>query len=152
MAADDKIVELLEPVVTGLGYEWVGMEYKPSPKHGLLRIYIDKSDGISVDDCALVSSQVSELLDAEDPVSGEYVLEVSSPGIDRPLFKLADYERFVGSEVRLSLHGLWEGRRKMSGTILGVNATDNTIQIQENVVERFVPLAQINKANIMAEV
>lgn len=152
MSANDKIIDLLEPAVTALGYEWVGIVYRPSPKHGLLRIYIDTPEGVTVDDCARVSQLVSEILDVEDPIAGEYSLEISSPGLDRPLFKLSDYERFIGSEVRISLHGVWEGRRKISGTILGVNTLDNTIHIQENEEKRFVPLTQINKANIKAEV
>ena len=152
MATDDILTGLLEPVVNSMGYEWVGMEYKPSPKHGLLRIYIDKPEGISVDDCALVSHQISGVLDVEDPVTGQYALEISSPGIDRPLFRLADYERFAGTVVRIVLHGMWQGRRRISGTLVGVNTSDNSVLVEENGVELAVPYAQISKANIQAEV
>ena len=93
--------DLLEPVVTGMGYELVEIEYNPGSRHGLLRLYIDHEDGIVLDDCTDVSHQVSALLDVEDPIAGRYSLEVSSPGLDRPLRGIKDYERFTGEIVKI---------------------------------------------------
>ena len=84
--------DLLEPAVTALGCELVGIEYRPNGAQSLLRVYIDRPDGVTVDDCSAVSYQVSGLLDVEDPVPGHYTLEVSSPGLDRPLFQAHDFE------------------------------------------------------------
>jgi len=97
------LVSLIEPIVEGLGYECVGIEYNPHPKHGLLRIFIDSPNGILVDDCSKVSHQISGVLDVEDPIQGYYQLEVSSPGTDRPFFRVQQFERFNGSTVMVSL-------------------------------------------------
>ena len=103
--------KLLEPAVSALGFELVGVEFV-SGRRGLLRLYIDSEDGVTIDDCQAVSHQVSGLLDVEDPIQGQYSLEVSSPGLDRPLFRAADFERFAGHEVSLRLVAPVEGRRK----------------------------------------
>ena len=96
-----EIARLLEPSISALGYELVAVELAGSGPDRVLRVYIDHPDGITVDDCADASRQVSAVLDVEDPISGSYVLEVSSPGLDRPLVKVADFERFKGSLVKL---------------------------------------------------
>src|SRR4030042_5683453 len=88
---------LLEPAVAALGFELVDTEFSGSGRQAVLRIYIDKPDGVTVDDCALVSRQVSAILDVEDPITGQYMLEVSSPGLDRPMVKRADFQRFGGA-------------------------------------------------------
>ena len=90
--------DLLEPVVAGMGYELVEIEYNPSTRHGVLRLYIDHEDGIQLDDCTDVSNQVSALLDVEDPIPGHYNLEVSSPGLDRPLRGIVQH-RFPLSQL-----------------------------------------------------
>ena len=92
---------LLGPTIEALGYELVGVEMTGGG--GTLRVYIDREEGISVDDCARASREVSAVLDVEDPIRGTYTLEVSSPGVDRPLFSEADFKRFVGSQVRLQM-------------------------------------------------
>jgi ribosome maturation factor RimP len=152
MATDNILTALLEPVVNSMGYEWVGMIYRPSPKYGLLRIYIDKPGGVTVDDCALVSHQISGVLDVEDPVTGQYDLEISSPGVDRPLFRLADYERFSGSKVRINLHALWEGRRRFSGTLLGIDRANERVLLEEDGERLEIPYSKINQAKLEAEV
>ncbi len=102
-AADSKLRELLQPVVEALGCELWGLELQSGGKRKLLRIYIDKEDGIGVEDCERVSRQSSSILDVEDAINGEYVLEVSSPGMDRPLYELAHYEKFKGENITLKL-------------------------------------------------
>lgn len=146
----DTLYQVLEPVVTGLGYELVGIDYRHNPKNALLRLYIDGPEGITLDDCTRVSRQVSGVLDVEDPIPSAYTLEVSSPGLDRPIFKPADYDRFKGEKVHLRLQGLYEGRRKFAGVLLGLRG--DSVAIDENGTEIEVPLAQIDKANLELEV
>lgn len=141
--------ELIEPVVTGMGYELVGVEYLPNKRGSLLRVYIDNEVGINLGDCEAVSHQLSGVLDVEDPIPGQYRLEISSPGLDRPLFKAADYERFAGETVKVRLAGPWEGRRKFRGELLGFR--DGNVVILENGVEVAIPLAQVDKANLVPE-
>lgn len=149
MAAIDRLTEMLAPVVEGLGFELVGVEYHPGRGRGLLRIYIDRPEGIDVDDCARVSHQVSGVLDVEDPLPGEYLLEVSSPGLDRPLFKAADYERFAGETIRMRLRGTLEGRRKFHGRLVGVR--DSDVIVAEGDAEYAVPLDRIDRAHVELE-
>lgn len=129
MRKNERLTELLTPAVTALGYELVGVEYHPNSVNALLRIYIDKADGIELSDCVAVNEQVSGVLDVEDPISGKYTLEVSSPGLDRPLFNLADFERFIGSQAKIRVSRPIERQRNFKGTILAVN--DELITIEE---------------------
>jgi ribosome maturation factor RimP len=94
--APEHLVNIIQPIVEGLGYECWGIEFNAHPQHGLLRVYIDKAEGILIDDCSKVSHQLSGVLDVEDPIPGNYNLEVSSPGADRPFFKAQQFERFIG--------------------------------------------------------
>jgi len=149
MASVETLTQLLEPVVNGLGYELVGLEYHPNRKRGLLRIYIDHSAGIGVDDCARVSHQVSGVLDVEEPVSDEYNLEVSSPGLDRPIFKTADYDRFIGEQIRVRLDGTLDGRRKFRGRLLGLEGDAVVIEDADGPVR--VPLDRVYKAFVELE-
>lgn len=145
----DVLTEMLEPVVTGMGYELVGIEYRSNPKSALVRIYLDSPRGITLDDCERVSRQVSGVLDVEDPISIQYNLEVSSPGLDRPLFKPTDYDRFSGEKVRLRLKGVHAGRRRFAGILRGLRGDD--VVVEEDGVEVTVPLARIDKANLELE-
>lgn len=149
-AIHDKLTTLAEPAITAMGYELVGLEYRPNKSEGLLRIYIDAADGITLEDCEAVSHQISGVLDVDDPIPGAYRLEISSPGVDRPLFKAADFERFDGCEVRIRLLSLWEGRRKFRGTLRGLR--DGSAIIEEDGVEYAVPLERIDKANLVPDV
>lgn len=142
----ETISQLLEPVIERMGYELVGIEYRGNPKNSLLRIYIDKPEGVTVDDCGRVSYQVSGVLDVEDPISGRYMLEVSSPGLDRPIFKPSDYQRFAGEQIKLRLVAPLEGRRKFAGILRGLR--DQHVLVEEDGVEIAVPLSQIDKANL----
>jgi ribosome maturation factor RimP len=117
----EEIAELLSPTVAALGLELLGIEFAPSGGSALLRLYIDvQGRHVGIEDCEAVSREVSALLDVNDPISTEYTLEVSSPGIDRPLFTLAQYERFVGEQVKLHLRLPQDGRRRLQGRILRV--------------------------------
>ena len=116
-----KINGLIQPLVEDLGYEFVGIEYSSNPKNALLRIYIDEqSNGIAIEDCARVSREVAALLDVEDPIAGNYNLEVSSPGLARPIFNLKQFQRFVGEVISMTVFAPVNTRRKFKGKLLEV--------------------------------
>jgi ribosome maturation factor RimP len=140
--------KLIEPAVTAMGFELVGVEFLRG-KTGLLRVYIDHEDGIGVDDCKSVSYQVSGLLDVEDPIRGQYTLEVSSPGLDRPLFQESDYERFAGREVQLRLSVPVDGRRKFKGILMGLR--DHQVVVRMDDEELVVPLQEIDGARLVPD-
>lgn len=142
--------DLLEPAVAAVGCELVGIEYHPSGKHSLLRVYIDKPEGVTVDDCSAVSYQVSGLLDVEDPIPGHYTLEVSSPGLDRPLFQARDFERFAGQEVKIRLRFPFEGQRNFRGLLQGLQ--EQQVVIEEQDGKRIsLPLDQIEQARLVPD-
>ncbi|MEM7280791.1 MAG: ribosome maturation factor RimP [Pseudomonadota bacterium] len=144
-----KLVELLEPSVEALGFELVDLLYR-SGKGGLLRIYIDKESGeIDLDDCELVSRQVSSLLDVEDPMPGNYTLEVSSPGFDRPLRKKEHFARFIGSEAKLVLHTSLEGRRNFRGVLSQL--IDDDVVMQVDGEEFRISLQAIDQARLVPD-
>ncbi len=139
--------ELIAPAVEVLGYELTGVEYLSGS--ALLRVYIDSKNGITVDDCQVVSHQLSGLLDVEDPIPGHYTLEVSSPGLDRLLFKVKDYERFAGSRVKIKLLAPLSGRRKFSGVLQGLEG--ESVLIEEDGENISIPLDQIAQARLVPE-
>ena len=141
--------ELFEPVVDGLGYELIEIEHFPNPKHGVLRLYIDKEGGVNVDDCSTVSRQISALIDVEEPINGKFNLEVSSPGSDRPLRRLKDFQRFVGSLVKLKSVMPMDGQRNFKGRLL--EATEETVVIETETEEISLPMSAIDKARIVPE-
>jgi ribosome maturation factor RimP len=147
--APANVQQLIEPAVVMLGYELVGIEYLPQGKHSLLRVYIDAEDGITLDDCSRVSHQLSGLLDVEDVIPGHYNLEVSSPGLDRPLFKAEHFQRFAGQAAKIRLSLPIDGRRKFSGILCGVQ--DNNVVIEVEGQELQLPLNIIEKANLIPE-
>ncbi|MDX1434516.1 MAG: ribosome maturation factor RimP [Gammaproteobacteria bacterium] len=141
---------LIGSAVEGLGYELVGVQFISRRRQSLLRVYIDSEEGISLDDCARVSEQVSGLLDVEDPIAGAYSLEVSSPGLDRPLFCEEHFERFRGAQVRVKMSAPIEGRRNFSGTLGGVR--DGAVIVHENADEHALPLASVSSARLIPDV
>ena len=144
------ISELLEPGIRSLGYELVGVEYQTGGKGGgLLRVYIDKDEGISADDCQKVSYQVSGVLDVEDPIKGHYTLEVSSPGLDRLLFKPEDFERFAGQLVKLRVIYPIEGQRKFKGRLIGMQGEN--VVFEQDDMEISLPFDQIDQARLVPE-
>jgi ribosome maturation factor RimP len=147
--ASAALLALLEPVVSGLGYELVGVEHVAAGRQGVLRVYIDAPAGIAVDDCERVSRQVSALLDVEDPIPGAYALEVSSPGLDRPLFGARDFSRFAGQRARIRLRAPLSGQRNFKGVLRGV-VGDNVLVLVDDR-EMSLPLDQVEKANLVPE-
>lgn len=141
---------ILNSVVEAIGYEWVGMEFHPRHANTLLRVYIDSATGITLDDCQRVSHQLSGVLDVEDPIAGRYTLEVSSPGLDRPLFEARHFGRFAGSEVRLQLRELFNGRRKLFGCLHGMRG-DDVVIVDSEGQEWQVPLERIEKARLVPQ-
>lgn len=144
------LTPLFEPVVVSMGYELVGVEFLGAGGYGTLRVYIDRQQGVSLDDCAAISHQISGILDVEEPIKQAYDLEISSPGIDRPLFKLADFERFTGKTAKVKLAPALEGRKNFKGRLQGV--TDDGMIIIEVDGEKFqLPFADIARANLVGE-
>lgn len=163
MAVSDKLESLLAPLVADLGYEFVGIEYQSNPKNRLIRLYIDRPQGLSegesedgsdgrskagigIDDCERVSREVSALLDVEDPISSQYTLEVSSPGIERPLFTGAQFARFIGEVARVVLIAPVEGRRRFKGEI--VSADDEQVTLEVDGERHDLDVADIQRANL----
>jgi ribosome maturation factor RimP len=144
-----KLTSLLQPLVEDLGYEFVGIEHSNNPKNPVLVIYIDAPDGIAVEDCAKVSREIAAILDVEDPIPGKYQLEVSSPGLDRPLFTLAQFEQFSGEVAQISLFAPLEGRRKFKGRILGT--IDDQVRMEQDGVEVTLDLGNIAKARLVPD-
>ncbi|EJO9867813.1 TPA: ribosome maturation factor RimP [Vibrio vulnificus] len=142
-----QLTEMLESAVVASGYELVGLEFIRAGEHSTLRIYIDHENGITVEDCAEVSHQVSAVLDVEDPISVAYSLEVSSPGLDRALFKPAHYEQFIGQEVNVVLKMAVANRRKWKGEIHSVDGEAITLTV-DGQQEEFA-LSNISKANLI---
>jgi len=146
----DKVLSILNPSVHALGYELLGVEYVPSGKHSVLRLYIDSEKGIGVDDCEVVSRQVSAIMDVEDPISGQYNLEVSSPGIERPLFSVSHYMRFLGHDVRIRTYRPIDGRRNFTGAIGSVSEKSNAIELVTELGLVTLEIDLIEKANLVA--
>ena len=142
----DELERLLSPTIRDMGYELWGCEYLSQGKHSLLRIYIDKSDGIGIEDCQKVSSQVSALLDVDDPIPGNYSLEISSPGIPRPLFSSWHYQLYIGQTVKLKTYKPVDGSRKLSGTI--VSASERSLVLEINNQHQELLFSNIVKANL----
>ncbi|HGW8789327.1 TPA: ribosome maturation factor RimP [Pseudomonas aeruginosa] len=143
----EQLQALLAPVVEALGYECWGVEFISQGRHSVLRVYIDRPEGILIDDCEAVSRQVSGILDVEDPISGEYTLEVSSPGMDRPLFTLEQFAKHAGEQVKIRLRSPYEGRRNYQGILRGVEEQDVVVLVDDH--EHLLPIDSIDKANII---
>lgn len=143
----DQLTELLTPVVESMGCELWGLEYFSQGRHSTLRLYIEHPDGIGLEECEKVSRQVSSVMDVEDPIAGEYTLEVSSPGMDRLLYTLEQFTRYAGEQVAIKLRSAFEGRRKFSGLLRGVEGDDVLVVVDEH--EYMLPIEMIEKANII---
>ncbi len=146
--ADSRIRQLLQPVVEALGCELWGVDLQTGAKTKLLRIYIDKdNDLVGIEDCERVSRQASSILDVEDAINGEYVLEVSSPGMDRPLYEIGQYEKYVGEDISLKLRFPYEGRRNFKGRLTGVDGDEIILVVTDH--EYLFPVEGIEKANVV---
>ncbi len=146
----NRLNALIGPAVEGLGYEFVGVEYMPRRRQSLLRVYIDSDAGISLDDCALVSDQLSGLLDVENSIQGAYSLEVSSPGLDRPLFFERHFDRFRGARIRVKMGTSMGGRREFKGTLGGCR--DGAVILLQDGEEHALPLEDISTARLIPEI
>lgn len=145
---NERIRDIVKPVIEALGCQLWGMEFLGQGRHSLLRIYLDKPGGVNIEDCAEVSRQLSAVLDVEDPISTEYTLEVSSPGLDRMLFTLEQYRDYVGSQVKLRLSENFEGRRNFAGRLDEVLEDEVALVSGE---DRYVfPFELIEKAQLQA--
>lgn len=148
-SAPEILRQLIGQVVGPMGYELVGIEYRRGADSGLLRIYIDREGGIKLEDCVAVSRQVSAMLDVEDPLKEAYQLEVSSPGIDRPLFVREHFERFAGSKARIKLRMKLNGRKRFEGVLQGVQ--DENVVLEMDGEMEYLPLDQIDSARLVPE-
>jgi ribosome maturation factor RimP len=143
--------DIFQPVVEGMGFEYVGCELMGQGRHSLLRVYIDspESKGVNIDECAKVSRQLSAVLDVEDPIKGQYQLEISSPGLERPLFTLEHYQRFVGSKVKVRLIAPIDGQKNFVGYLKSVD--ESMLVVHENEKDISIPLQAIFKTNLVFE-
>lgn len=142
----DEIQALLQPVVEGLGFELWGLEYIQG-RGAVLRIFIDREEGVTVDDCALISHQVGGVLDVEDPIPSEYSLEVSSPGLDRPLFTLEQWTRYIGGKIQMRLLAPVAGKRRLTAVLVAVEGEQLQLDVQGEAL--VVPFEQVDRANLV---
>lgn len=147
MSKLQQLQAILAPVVEAMGFQCWGVEYISQGQHSVLRIFIEHEQGIMVDDCEQVSRQLSAVLDVEDPISGEYTLEVSSPGMDRPLFNLEQFAAYKGYQVKIKMRVPVEERRNFQGVLRGVEDQDVVVQVDE--YEYLLPFEFIDKANVI---
>jgi ribosome maturation factor RimP len=155
----DTLMRLLEPPIEALDYELVDLEFAREGRGGVLRVFIDRRvddvpggqppAGITVDDCALVSHAVSQVLEIEDPIKGHYTLEVSSPGFDRILRKRAHFERFIGERILAELKLPIDGRRRFIGVLKTI--ADDSIVVEVDGQAHSLPLERIQKARLRPE-
>ncbi|MEE4219110.1 MAG: ribosome maturation factor RimP [Xanthomonadales bacterium] len=147
--SSSKLTNLLQPLIEDLGYEFVGIEQSSNPKNPVVVIYIDRPEGIAIEDCATVSREVAALMDVEDPISGHYTLEVSSPGLDRPLFTAGQYAACTGERVKMTVYAPVDGRRKFKGPILAV--AGETVTIDQDGSEVVLELGNVVKARLVPD-
>ena len=146
---------LLAPTVESLGLQLLGIEYLPAPGGSVVRLYLDVPDAeaetrhVTIEDCEAVSREVSARLDVEDPISGNYTLEVSSPGVDRPLFAAAQFARFTGERAKVGLKLPQDGRRRLTGTIVSVDEASITFDVDGQPI--VVAADNIDKARLVPD-
>ena len=143
---NQNLLDLFEPEITAMGFELLGIELIKNGHISLLRVYIDKFEGVNIDDCVLVSQQLTGLLDVKDPIKGQYNLEVSSPGIDRPLFTDEQLKKHIGHIVVIKLREKYRGRRKITGVLEAVDNLEIIIKCNEN--NEKIPSELIDKAKL----
>ena len=143
---NQNLLDLFEPEITTMGFELLGIELIKNGHISLLRVYIDKFEGVNIDDCVLVSQQLTGLLDVKDPIKGQYNLEVSSPGIDRPLFTDEQLKKHIGHIVMIKLREKYRGKRKITGVLEAVDNLEIIIKCNEN--NEKIPSELIDKAKL----
>ncbi|MCM1567512.1 MAG: ribosome maturation factor RimP [Dehalobacter sp.] len=145
----NKVRSLAEPLVMELGLEFVDVEYVKEGAYWYLRLYIDKEGGVEIDDCAEVSHRINEVLDKENPIPQAYMLEVSSPGIERPLRKREDYIKYTGKLVSINTTEVFEGYNRFTGNLKGL--ADDQVILEYEGREIAIPLSLIEKAHLTFE-
>lgn len=149
---NNELYNIVESGVEAVDYQLWGLEYIPGKHSGLLRVYIDSPDGIGLDDCEKASRQISAVLDVHDPIEGQYDLEVSSPGLDRPLFELEQYKSYVNRTIKLVLHTAVKEKRRFKAVLNQVNQDADSIQVTAlDGDELTIEKANIAKANLVFE-
>jgi ribosome maturation factor RimP len=149
-AEDARLLELLDPVAEAAGYEIVRLRLMGGDQARRLQVMADTPEGeMNVEDCARLSRALSEVLDAADPVSGEYTLEVSTPGVDRPLTRLKDFETFEGHEARLELDRMAAGRKRFRGELAGVEGDQVAVNLEGEAETALIPFAWITEAKLV---
>ncbi|ROR98644.1 ribosome maturation factor RimP [Sinobacterium caligoides] len=148
MSSKQSAIELMIlPAVEALGFELWALEYLTQGRHVVLRLYIDSANGVGIEDCSEVSRQVSSVLDVEDPIAADYTLEVSSPGIDRLLVKLEHFEQFKGHKASVKLRFPFEGRRRFTGILNGIEGDEVLIVVDDE--EFMLPIDSIDRGRIV---
>jgi ribosome maturation factor RimP len=142
----ERLIALIEPVLARSGHELVELEYGAGRAHAVVRLFVDRPEGVTVEDCEQVSREVAALLDVEDPIPTAYTLEVSSPGFDRVLRTAAHFERFVGSRVFVELKEARVGRRRYTGLLRQASATGIELEVDRQKVE--IGFEEIGKARL----
>lgn len=149
-AEDARLLELLDPVAEAAGYEIVRLRLMGGDHARRLQVMADTPEGeMNVEDCARLSRALSEILDAADPITGEYTLEVSTPGVDRPLTRLKDFETFEGHEARLELDRMAEGRKRFRGELAGVEGDQVAVNLEGEAETALIPFAWITEAKLI---
>lgn len=143
------VAELVEPAINDMGYELLGVEYGDQGRGALLRIYIDHEQGITLDDCAAVSHQASALLDVEDLITGHYDLEVSSPGLDRPLFNEEQLGRYISRKVKIVMAVPQLGRKRFTGELKKVSNGMIEVEVDNELYD--LPFAEMASARLVPE-
>ncbi|MBH18570.1 MAG: ribosome maturation factor RimP [Gammaproteobacteria bacterium] len=138
-----KLNDLIKPAVEKMGYELTDIEIKTQDREQLVSIFIDNLTGINIEDCEIVSRQISLLLDVENPISGKYTLEVSSPGLDRKLTKFNHFKRFIGNELRIKLLRSMDGRRNFRGKLLAANKESIKVQVDDQLYKLPIDMIEI---------
>ena len=144
----EDIEALIKPAIMSLGCQLWGVQLIQS-KHSILRVFIDTEAGAGIEECEKVSRQVSQILDVEDPIRGEYTLEVSTPGMDRPLFKLEQFAKYQGEQISLRVHTPYKGQRNFKGLLCGIEGGDVVLRVEDT--EILLPIEGIEKANVVPQ-
>lgn len=144
-----KVREIAEPILEREGMDLVDIEYQREKQGWVLRVYIDKPGGVSVEDCALINEKLGRELDFYDPIPHSYILEVSSPGLDRPLTKINDFKRNIGEKINIVLKESYEGKKSFEAKILGVEREEVILEVEGKVIN--FPVEKIHKAMLIVE-
>ena len=147
MARTEDLEALLTPVVQELGCVLWGLEFSMQGRRSVLRLFIDAAEGVTLEDCERVSRQVSAVMDVEDPITSAYTLEVSSPGMDRPLFRLEQYQLYIGQPIAVRLRAPYQGRRRFQGWLTGIEEGDIVLRVDD--IEYLLPYESIDKAHVV---